>query len=255
MSVVRQIREVENLNEKMNPVVDYKANQSIYIGARFLRECCIKLNAAIPTMCTAATYFHKFFNCVKFEDYDSYLIGCTCIYLASKVKNDDIKIRDIINIGYHTIRLNEAPLSLDPYFELRDSLVETELLLMRMLKFDLSVDLPQKHLLFYLNALEDWLGKKVFQDFPVVKTAWTLLLDIYHLPIVLNYTPPAIATSAIYLTFQIYGISVPGSKQMTDSPWFCHLHPDCKVATILKITTEIINGYSLEKELKFVTVS
>lgn len=249
--LLSEINDNFDLNKKI-PLVDYIKNQTKFNGARYLRECCMKLNASIITMCTAATYYHRFYSSVNFEDYDPYLIACTSIYLASKVRNDDLKIRDIINVGYHTLHHKDIPLSLDPYFELRDSLVEAELLLMRMLKFDLSVDLPLKYLLFFLNALKDWLGDTVFENFPILNISYTILLDSYHMSTILNYSPPAIAAAVIHLTLQIYGITVPASKALTTSPWFSVLHPDCKLADVLNITSELIVCYSLEKLLNYI---
>ncbi|RXG51720.1 hypothetical protein Avbf_16724 [Armadillidium vulgare] len=219
MSVLVNIQEEASVKEESvkGKEINYLENPNEFSGAKYLRECCMKLNASVVTMCTAITYYHRFYNNVNFEDYDPYLIACTCIYLASKVKNDDLKIRDIINVGYHTIHRNRSPLSLDPYFELRDSLVESELLLMRMLKFDLHVDLPHKYLLFYLNTLKDWMGPKMSQDFPIAQISWTLLLDIHQVPVVLKYSPQAIAAAVIFLTFQIYGIRIPGAKNLGES--------------------------------------
>jgi len=238
--------------DEVNPPVDYPNNYNHFAGARFIIECGIKLKASVLTIATAAHYYHKFFASASLEDYDPYQIGSTCIYLASKVEDDDIKIRDIINVGISCVRRGEPALSLEPYFAMRDSVIQAELLLMRVLQFKLKVDLPHRYLLHYLKSLEDWLGEDTFRSIPIVQLAWTIIQDIYHSDIVLHYSPQLIAATIINLTLQVYGVVVPGCDEINDHPWYSVLHPDCSAKNVWDLQTKIIHIFKQENDLVFV---
>lgn len=73
------------------------------------------------------------------------LIASTCLYLAGKVKDDTLKIRDIMNVSYNTLHRGSQPLDLgDQYWSMRDAIVQAELLIMRMLKFQVTPTHPHK---------------------------------------------------------------------------------------------------------------
>lgn len=240
--------------DAVNPPVDYTKNYSHFSGARFIIECGIKLKASVLTTAIAATYYHKFYKVATLEEYDPYLIGSTCIYLASKVEDDDIRVRDIINVGISCVRRGEPPLSLDSYFSMRDSLIQAELLLMRVLGFKMKVDLPHKYLLHYLQSLKDWLGDETFNDLPVVHLAWTIIQDIYHSPLVLKYSPQLLSAAILNIVMQVYGIVVPGDDEMNDRSWFTVFHPDCTTQAVWDLTTKILIIYKVEEDLIMLTI-
>lgn len=79
--------------------------------------------------------------------------------MAGKIKHDAVKIRDVINVAHNTMNRNSSPLELgDEYWAMRDAIVQAELLITRMLNFDLSVVHPHKVKSFYKIEL-----KKIFQ--------------------------------------------------------------------------------------------
>ncbi|KAK7054610.1 Cyclin-related protein fam58a [Halocaridina rubra] len=240
----------ENLLEEKNPAIDYSKCPSQYAGARYIMECGMKLEANVLTIATAATYYHKFFQYATLREYDPYLIGSTCIYLASKVEDSDIKIRDIINVGVNCVKRNSLPLSLEPYFTIRDSVIHAELLLMRVLGFKLKVDLPHKYLLHYIQSLKDWLGEETFKSVPITEVAWTVIQDVYHTPIVLKYSPQLLAASILHFVNQIYGITVPGSDDVNERSWFIFLHKDCTAKSVWEVISKIFEVYKEEECLE-----
>lgn len=65
--------------------------------------------------------------------------------MAGKIKHDAVKIRDVINVAHNTMNRNSSPLELgDEYWSMRDAIVQAELLITRMLNFDLTVVHPHK---------------------------------------------------------------------------------------------------------------
>lgn len=73
--------------------------------------------------------------------------------MAGKLKDDPVKIRDVINVAHNTLNKGSTPLELgDEYWAMRDGIVQAELLITRMLKFDLNVVHPHKVMnLFFSN--------------------------------------------------------------------------------------------------------
>ena len=83
--------------------VDYLSSDKQFVVAHFILECGLKLEANGITICTAASLFHKFFSTAKISDYDPYLIAGTCLYLAGKVEDNHLKLRDVINVVHSVL--------------------------------------------------------------------------------------------------------------------------------------------------------
>lgn len=65
--------------------------------------------------------------------------------MAGKIKDDPVKIRDVINVAHSTLNRGASPLELgDEYWSMRDAIVQAELLIARTLKFDLNIEHPHK---------------------------------------------------------------------------------------------------------------
>jgi len=76
-------------------------------------------------------------------------IASATLYLASKVQDETIRLRDLINVCYHTLHRDAAPLRLaEDYWNFRDSIVHAEMLIMRFVKFDTTVDHPHNVTIF-----------------------------------------------------------------------------------------------------------
>lgn len=73
------------------------------------------------------------------------LIASTCLFMSSKLKDDPLKLRDVINVSHSTLYRASSPLELsDHYWAMRDAIVQAELLIMRMIRFQLSFPDPYK---------------------------------------------------------------------------------------------------------------
>lgn len=235
--------EKKSMDPPTNPDIDFTKNLSHFSSARYLMEVCHKLDTNVLTTATALHYFHTFYKNATFERYDPFTIGCTCIYLASKVVDDDIRIRDIVNVGVNCINRDSPPLMLEPYFTMRDSLTQAELLLMRILGFNLRVELPHKYLLLYLQALGDWLGRNVTDFIPIKETAWKILQDCYHDPMVIKHSPQLLAVSCLHITLELLGVEVPNSH------WYKVIHHDCTKDKVSELSLQILSVYNEEKKL------
>lgn len=149
---MKNIVDVMSLQQRNAPkpeqptCIDYrKKDPKKGLAPRFLIECAIKLNMKPLTSATAAVIFHRFYRETESSDYDEFLIASSSLYLAGKLKDDPIKIRDVINVTHNTLHKSSNPLELgDEYWAMRDGIVQAELLITRMLKFDLNIIHPHK---------------------------------------------------------------------------------------------------------------
>ena len=80
------------------------------------------------------------FQCVLLQ-----MVGSTALYLAGKAEETPCKLRDLINVSY-TILNKDKPLIeiAKKYWDLRESIVKSELLFLRLLGFQVTVDNPHK---------------------------------------------------------------------------------------------------------------
>uniref|UniRef100_A0A1B0GC76 Cyclin-Q n=1 Tax=Glossina morsitans morsitans TaxID=37546 RepID=A0A1B0GC76_GLOMM len=218
---------------------------------RFLFECAIKLELNSLTSASAAIIYHRFVKEVSPSDYDGFLIAASSLYMASKIKDDQIKIRDVINVTHNLLNRNASPLDLgEEYFSIRDAIVQAELLIARTLKFDLCFEQPHKFLLCYLKTLQDWLGPTIWNSAPVTKIAMSFLQDFHHSPKILDYKVTHVAISCLSLALQTYGIQVPLTNESSESSmWYTPLVNDIDRTKQWQIIADIIDVYNHELEI------
>uniref|UniRef100_A0A1L8DWS9 Cyclin-Q n=1 Tax=Nyssomyia neivai TaxID=330878 RepID=A0A1L8DWS9_9DIPT len=221
--VVIDLHARESNKGSRNGVTDYRKSQGADLPARFLFECSIKLNQKPLTSAMAAIIFHRFYKEVELNktNYDEFLIAASALYLAGKLKDDPVKIRDVINVTHKTLNRGSAPLELDDeYWTLRDAIVQAELLITRMLKFDLSTVHPHKYMLHYMKSLQGWVGTSVWNSTPIAKISAAFLQDFHHSSDILNYKPSHIAICCLSLAMQTYGIQVPLTNESDENTYW-----------------------------------
>ncbi|XP_045466558.1 cyclin-Q isoform X1 [Harmonia axyridis] len=250
MKDVIDVMELQRGKERKAPVIDYR-NLDFDRGftpARFIFECGIKLHAQPLTLATAAVLMHRFFKSVDHTNYDCFLIAASSLYLAGKVKDDPLKIRDIINVAHNTLHRGSTPLEIgEEYWSMRDGIVQTELLLMRVLKFEVSIVHPHKYMLHYLKSLESWVGKEAWNSSPLARTSAAFLQDFHHDPSILEYEPQHIAIACISLALQVLGIRLPLIEE-NDETWFTIFCKDLQKDKNWEIMEKIMETYNREPE-------
>uniref|UniRef100_UPI00398F3FD4 cyclin-Q-like n=1 Tax=Pristiophorus japonicus TaxID=55135 RepID=UPI00398F3FD4 len=213
---------------------------------RFIIEAGIKLGLHSVPMASACTIYHKFFSQTAVQNYDPYLVAMAAIYLAGKVEEQHLRARDIINVCHRYLNPHTEPLELDPRFwELRDSVVQCELLMLRVLNFQVSFQHPHKYLLHYLLSLRLWMNRHTWERTPLGITAWAVLRDSYHGTLCLRYRPQHIAVAVLSFALQCYGVEVPGETAAERSWW----QVICEGTTkdiIDAIVTEIVQIYEMD---------
>lgn len=211
-----------------------------------MTEAATKLKMEAVPLASAATIYHKFFQRFRPSTWDPYLIAATSLYLAAKLEEEHLRLRDIINVCYRTFNKDQAPLDIGvSYWCQRENLVQCELYVIRALRFHVSFTHPHKFLLHYLKSVYDWLDPVVKQKVPVATTAWAILRDSYHGNVCLEYSPEHIAVAVLFFALQCHGVEVPYSDT-AEYEWWQVLTEDITLRRIRAIISAIIDIYDLE---------
>lgn len=216
---------------------------------RFIMEAGVKLGMQSIPIATACTIYHKFFCEINLDAYDLYLVAMSSLYLAGKVEEQHLRTRDIINVSHRYFNPGSEPLELDSRFwELRDSIVQCELLMLRVLRFQVSFQHPHKYLLHYLISLKNWLNRYSWQRTPISVTAWALLRDSYHGGLCLRFQAQHLAVAVLYLALQVYGVEVPAEGE-AEKPWWQVFSDDLTKPIIDNIVSDLIQIYTMDTEI------
>ncbi|ORX84587.1 hypothetical protein BCR32DRAFT_266210 [Anaeromyces robustus] len=254
-------------------------NQHEYIYCiNYMKKCSDLLKISQQTFSLALTFFHRFNNHYKNKNskntenlkneinedeiidpninipLDNELLCCTCLYLACKSNEVNRKIRDVINVGYRVLHPEEKTLKIDDIFwKFCNSLVNSELILLRVLKFDVNTKLAYQYLLRFFQdyLISDFCDLKYEYKSNslnlenilryLTQISWSFINDCYLNPeICINYSHKSIAVASLY--FGMKSLNIKLSKPF---PQWCHelsskLNPD----EILDIIHDQINFYN-----------
>ncbi|XP_062891116.1 cyclin-Q [Mobula hypostoma] len=228
---------------------DPREKRSHFRVCRFIIESGIKLGMRSVPLASACTIYHKFFNRTSLGSYDPYLVAMAALYLAGKVEEQHVRARDIINVCHRYLNPHMEPLELDSTFwDLRDSLIQCELLMLRLLNFQVSFQHPHKYLLHYLVTLKCWMNQHTWERTPVAVTAWALLRDSYHGNLCLRHKPQHIAVAVLYFALHCYGLEVPG-EATAKRLWWEVLSDGISRDIIHSIIAEIVDIYEMDAKL------
>ncbi|XP_018580858.1 cyclin-Q isoform X2 [Scleropages formosus] len=210
---------------------------------RFIMETGVKLGMHSIPVATACALYHRFFRSASLQVYEPYLVAMSAMYLAGKVEEQHLRTRDIINVCHRYLHAGSEPLELDSKFwELRDSVVQCELLILRQLNFHVSFQHPHKFLLHYLLSVKGIMNRHAWSRTPIAETAWALLKDSYHGPLCVHYPPQHLALAVLYLALHSYGVELPrGAVE-----WWQVLCGDITKAEIESIISELLQLYDME---------
>lgn len=115
-----------------------------------------------------------------------------------------------------TLHPDRAPLKIsDEYHRLRNTLVDSELFLIRILGFHFQLNHPNKYLLHYLDTLSQWMATTpstpLRKKINLIDIAMSILQDTYYdYTLIRDYAPQHIAIAIIYLLIKTYSLEIPG---------------------------------------------
>jgi len=180
---------------------------------------------------------------------DKYLVAPTCVYLASKLGEEALKIRDIVNISYRVLHPNKAPLEIGTtYWKLRDSITTCELMLLRLFAFNVSFKTPHKYVLHFLKSLEDWsTNYTTWRDSHVSSVCWTLVNDLCYLPLVATTPPDKLAVAVLFIGLRSTKSHVL-EEECEEKTWYKVFCPGTTHEELLELSCQILQLYEWKRE-------
>lgn len=150
------------------------------------------------------------------------------------------------------------------YWKLRDSVTYFELLMLRILRFDLIIDSPHKYLIFYLKTLSNWVNDNENIE-RLFTLSWSMLNDYccYH-PQSLQWPAHHTALATIELAIEISCPKMKTILQPTSScnddreskhnSWYTNFDQKLKSDTVTQIINQLLE-INLNDETKKISSS
>ncbi|EGN96061.1 hypothetical protein SERLA73DRAFT_185577 [Serpula lacrymans var. lacrymans S7.3] len=205
-------------------------------GCKMIHEAGILLKQKQVAVATAQIIFQRFWFVTSMKHFGIGDIGMGALYLASKLEECVLRMRDLINIydvllqrethkvkshtHPQTKKFHYTPMSYfgNTFYDLKDAIVVSEMQILKRLGFNMHITLPYNTLVNYLRVL----GLTDRDD--VCSRAWGYLNDALQTPVYAIYSVPTIVTAAIVLTTRHLGISLPSTPpdcwwELFDADW------------------------------------
>ena len=211
-------------------------------ACRLIKECGLRLGAKSETVASACIYFHNFLKSgVKLEDES--IVAVTCLYLAGKVEENHLKLRDVINVWHNIKAGGKEPLELtQEYRNIKDSIARFELLLLRLLQFKVTIEHPHRYVLHYLKSLSDWIQAPHSEKLLLQRVTWAILNDFYLNKNCASYSAAAVAIAVVTLALRVLKKRVPLNEE-AQFKWNQVLALDIPQDTVDQIMRHLMETY------------
>lgn len=183
-------------------------------GCKLIAQAGHLLSQKQVALSTASILFQRFFYTSPLTQFSIGDVGMGALYLASKLEECQLRIRDLVNV--YDLLLQKAdweassrtgqfsymphPYFSSTFYDLRDSIVVAEMQLLKRLGFNTQVVLPYNTLVNYARVL----GIE-----SVVERAWGYLNDALQTPVYATNAVPDIVCASILLSTRFMTISLP----------------------------------------------
>ncbi|KAH8108137.1 cyclin-like protein [Cristinia sonorae] len=207
-------------------------------GCKLIHQAGILLKQKQVAVATAQILFQRFWFVTSMKQFGIGDVGMGALYLASKLEECPLRMRDLINVydlllqrTAHTLSSQPSTSALQPefkyapmsyfgntFYDLKDALVVAEMQILKRLGFQVHVVLPYNTLVNYLRVL----GLSNRED--ACSRAWGYLNDALQSPVYAVYQVPTIVSAAILLTTRHLGIALPSTPphcwwELFDAEW------------------------------------
>ena len=179
----------------------------------------------------ALILLHKFFRkfSIKQLKHDKGLVGTACMFLAGKQDDFPMKLTELA-ASYHKAELLRVgwpmkPLTDQQKFQIQSKICELESEILRVIGFDLELELPQKYLHQYRQYPYPEMGQ-------ILDIATCFCNDSFLKPLCLYYHPAQIACGCIFLACLFTKKTPPDAN---GTPWYKFIHPDIQLRHLQEV--------------------
>ncbi|KAF9036693.1 cyclin-L1 [Panaeolus papilionaceus] len=198
-------------------------------GCKLIHQAGILLKQKQVAVAAAQILYQRFWFVTSMKQFGVGDIGMGALYLASKLEECPLRMRDLINV--YDLLLQRAahqhgsksdqefhyyPMSYfgNTFYDLKDALVVAEMQILKRLGFNVHVVLPYGTLINYLKVLD------LTSREDACTQAWGYLNDAHQTPVYAVYQIPTIVCAAIFLTVRHLGIPLPANWwELFDADW------------------------------------
>ncbi|KAJ3508753.1 hypothetical protein NLJ89_g5588 [Agrocybe chaxingu] len=202
-------------------------------GCKLIHQAGILLKQKQVAVAAAQILFQRFWFVTSMKQFGVGDIGMGALYLASKLEECPIRMRDLINVYDLLLQRSAHSLTSKPeadfhyhpmtyfgstFYDLKDALVVAEMQILKRLGFNVHVVLPYGTLVSYMQVL----GLAGRED--ACERAWGYLNDAHQTPVYALYQIPTIVCAAIFLTARHLQIPLPSKPpvcwwELFDANW------------------------------------
>ncbi|KAF1741888.1 hypothetical protein MXB_930 [Myxobolus squamalis] len=170
------------------------------------------------------------------------MISIACMYIGSKIQEEPIRLRDLINLSYKYIYPSKDPPSIgNEYDKIKNSVIKCEFILSQTLGYRFNCEHPYKYLIHFLNIIYDWVEQKSFDSSKLSSIASHLLSDSEFTSLSVRYSAPAQASIVMYAALHVSGLKIPFIKDYFS---LCSiLCPGLKEEELISAGSEILKFY------------
>ncbi|CAK5264701.1 unnamed protein product [Mycena citricolor] len=198
------LAQIESTPSKKDGVPEDLEEQLRAYGCKLIHEAGILLKQKQVAVAAAQILFQRFWFVSSMKHFGIGDTGMGALYLASKLEECPIRMRDLINVYDVLLQrarhsgpgpFKYAPMSYfgSTFYELKDALVVAEMQILKRLGFNVHVVLPYGTLINYLRVLG------LADDGETCSKAWGYLNDALQTPVYALYPVPTITSAAVLL--------------------------------------------------------
>ncbi|KZV75783.1 cyclin-like protein [Peniophora sp. CONT] len=211
------LEQIQNTPSAQDGVPSDLENDLRAYGCKLIHEAGLLLKQKQVAVACAQILFQRFYYVSSLKQFSISDTGMGALYLASKLEECPVRMRDLINVydlllkrsshpsstSTTTFKYDPMPYFSDTFYDLREALVVSEMQILKRLGFNVSVTLPYGSLVNYMKLL-DLAGRE-----DAVARAWGYLNDSLQTPVYALYPVPTIVCASILLTSRFLNIPLP----------------------------------------------
>ncbi|SCZ90259.1 BZ3500_MvSof-1268-A1-R1_Chr9g10768 [Microbotryum saponariae] len=230
--------------------LDSSGTSELANGAILIQQVGLMLKAQVDPM--TQILFQRFWFVTSLKHFGIRDIGLGALFLASKLEESPLRIRDLINCYAYLLEFiahqgrqptttsTALPFDYVPmdyfassFYDTKDALVVAEMQLLKRLGFQTQSSLPYGHLVNYLKVLE-------LTSYPgLVKQSWGYANDMLQTPSPALYPPSTLAVAAIYLATRKH--DPPIALPLVPEPWWVLF--DATEEDVVDVCTRLLDLY------------